>query len=158
MKTLKHTFLPLLVLTVLLTAGVANPVSAQSEPSILHLFDKYGSDQGVTRTELNGAILDEFRMSAYKSLVFKNINPYRKEVERELKNTLDQLVVRKSQVVTESDTLRSAYYQMTPVKRKRTKLNRYLLYKTGKGTTATLVYIEGKLDERQFMELLFLKK
>lgn len=34
-------------------------------------------------------------------------------------------------------------------------MNRYILYKVGKQQKATLVYIEGPLDEDELMEMLY---
>ena len=42
---------------------------------IADLFSKYGEQKDVTRVELNGSILKSYRMTTYKSLVFKNVSP-----------------------------------------------------------------------------------
>ena len=41
---------------------------------IADLFSKYGEQKDVTRVELNGSILKSYRMTTYKSLVFKNVS------------------------------------------------------------------------------------
>nr|MDE6348083.1 hypothetical protein [Bacteroides sp.] len=62
--------------------------------------------------------------------------------------------VKKSQEVADGGTLRSIYYQLTPVKQNK----RYLLFKRGKEQTAALIYIEGQLTEKELMEMLYQKK
>ena len=62
----------------------------------------------------------------------------------------DQQVI-KTQEITESGQLLSAYYQLS----KKNKLNRYILYKVGKKQSATLIYIEGKLSEDELMKMLY---
>ena len=51
-------------------------VHAQERLQIADLFSKYGEQKDVTRVELNGSILKSYRMTTYKSLVFKNVSPY----------------------------------------------------------------------------------
>ncbi len=48
---------------------------AQEGLQIADLFNKYGEQKGVTRVELNGSILKSYRMTTYKSLVFKDVLP-----------------------------------------------------------------------------------
>ncbi|EFV26359.1 hypothetical protein HMPREF1007_01503 [Bacteroides sp. 4_1_36] len=50
-------------------------VHAQERLQIADLFSKYGEQKDVTRVELNGSILKSYRMTTYKSLVFKNVSP-----------------------------------------------------------------------------------
>ena len=57
-------------------------VHAQERLQIADLFSKYGEQKDVTRVELNGSILKSYRMTTYKSLVFKNVSPYRREIQR----------------------------------------------------------------------------
>ena len=57
-------------------------VHAQERLQIADLFSKYGEQKDVTRVELNGSILKSYRMTTYKSLVFKNVSPYRREIQQ----------------------------------------------------------------------------
>lgn len=50
-------------------------VHAQERLQIADLFSKYGEQKDVTRVELNGSILKSYRMTTYKSLVFKKCIP-----------------------------------------------------------------------------------
>ncbi len=129
-------------------------VQAQDGLQIASLFDKYGERKDVTRVELNGSILKSYRMTTYKSLVFKDITPYRKEIQQCLADD-KQAHVKKTQEVMESGVLRSAYYQLKEVERNGKKLNRYILFKTGKDTMGTLIYIEGLLSEKEMMDMLY---
>ncbi|MDE6347872.1 MAG: hypothetical protein K2L60_04255, partial [Bacteroides sp.] len=56
-------------------------VRAQEPLTTLTLFEKFGNRPNVTRVELNGEILKSYRMATYKSLVFKDVTEYQKEVE-----------------------------------------------------------------------------
>lgn len=118
------------------------------------MFSKYGDKQDITRVELNGSILKSYRMSTYRSLVFKDISPYQKEIQSCITHD-KQTSIAKTQEVMESGILRSAYYKLTEVERNGQKLNRYILFKTGKGTVGTLIYIEGTLSEKELMEMLY---
>ena len=93
-------------------------------------------------------------MTTYKSLVFKDIGPYRQEIQQCLAND-KQANVKKTQEVMESGVLRSAYYQLKEVERNGKKLNRYILFKIGKDTMGTLIYIEGLLSEKEMMDMLY---
>ena len=117
-------------------------VHAQEGLQIADLFSKYGEQKDVTRVELNGSILKSYRMTTYKSLVFKNVSPYRREIQQ-------------AQEVMESGVLRSAYYQLKEVERNGKKLNRYIIFKIGKDSMGTLIYIEGLLSEKEMMDMLY---
>lgn len=128
---------------------------AQEPLKTLTLFEKFGDRPNVTRVELNGEILRSYRMTTYKSLVFKDVTDYQKEVEECLKyDVTHSLQVKKSQEVADGGVLRSIYYQLTPMKRKQ----RYLLFKRGKEQTAALIYIEGELTEKELMKMLYQKR
>ena len=123
-------------------------VHAQERLQIADLFSKYGEQKDVTRVELNGSILKSYRMTTYKSLVFKNVSPYRREIQQ-------AIVHDKAQEVMESGVLRSAYYQLKEVERNGKKLNRYIIFKIGKDSMGTLIYIEGLLSEKEMMDMLY---
>lgn len=144
-----------LVGIVLLTLCFGLSAYAQEGLQIATLFEKYKNEKNVTYVELNGSILRSYRMTAYKSLVFEEVTPYKKEIMQCLKQAIDTYQVQKTQEVNESGELLSAYYRLSRVTRKGKKVNRYILYKVGKQHKATLVYIEGPLDEDELMEMLY---
>lgn len=144
-----------LVGIVLLTLCFGLSAYAQEGLQIATLFEKYKNEKNVTYVELNGSILRSYRMTAYKSLVFEEVTPYKKEIMQCLKQAIDTYQVQKTQEVNESGELLSAYYRLIRVTRKGKKVNRYILYKVGKQQKATLVYIEGPLDEDELMEMLY---
>ena len=121
---------------------------------IADLFSKYGEQKDVTRVELNGSILKSYRMTTYKSLVFKNVSPYRREIQQAIVHD-KQDNAKKAQEVMESGVLRSAYYQLKEVERNGKKLNRYIIFKIGKDSMGTLIYIEGLLSEKEMMDMLY---
>ena len=155
MKTRAYTTFRRLIGIVWLTLGFGLATYAQEGLQIATLFEKYKNEKNVTYVELNGSILRSYRMTAYKSLVFKEVTPYKREILRCLKQTVATHQVKKTQEVTESGELRSAYYRLSRAARKGKKVNRYILYKVGKQDMATLVYIEGPLDEEELMEMLY---
>ncbi len=140
----------------LLSLLICLPVFARAQEGlqIASLFNKYGEQKDVTRVELNGSILKSYRMTTYKSLVFKNVSPYRQEIQQALAHD-KQENVKKAQEVMDSGILRSAYYQLKEVERDKKKLNRYILFKIGKDSMGTLIYIEGALSEREMMDMLY---
>lgn len=144
-----------LVGIVLLTLCFGLSAYAQEGLQIATLFEKYKNEKNVTYVELNGNILRSYHMTAYKSLVFEEVTPYKKEIMQCLKQAIDTYQVQKTQEVNESGELLSAYYRLSRVTRKGKKVNRYILYKVGKQQKATLVYIEGPLDEDELMEMLY---
>lgn len=129
-------------------------VRAQEDLQIAGLFDKYGEKKDVTRVELNGSILKSYRMTTYKSLVFKNVLPYHKEIQQAIASD-KQNNVKKAQEVMENGVLRSAYYRLEEVKRNGKMLNRYIIFKIGKESMGTLIYIEGLLDEKEMLDMLY---
>lgn len=149
---------PLKLISLILLACLSLSLQAQEELKIEQLFTKYGNAQGVTLVELNGEILASYRMDTYRSLVFEDVTPYTREIEGGLEDAVRSQQVQKRQLVNQSGTLQSAYLQLTNVQRKGRKLRRYLLFKRGKGTVATLIYIEGRLSEKELMDMLYKKQ
>ncbi len=133
------------------------PAFPQEGLRIARLFNRYGEKRDVTRVELNGSILQDYRMTTYKSLVFNDVSPYQEEIQQTINADKKQLQsqIKKTQEVMEGGVLRSAYYQLTEVTRKGRRLNRYIIYKVGKKHTGTLIYIEGTLGEKELMEMLY---
>ena len=155
MKTREYITYRRLIGTVLLTVCFGLAAHAQEGLQIGTLFEKYKNEKNVTYVELNGSILRSYRMTAYKSLVFEQVTPYKQEILQCLKQAIDTHQVQKTQEVNESGELRSAYYRLSRTSQRGKKVNRYILYKVGKEDKATLVYIEGPLDEDELMEMLY---
>lgn len=107
-----------LVGIVLLTLCFGLSAYAQEGLQIATLFEKYKNEKNVTYVELNGSILRSYRMTAYKSLVFEEVTPYKKEIMQCLKQAIDTYQVQKTQEVNESGELLSAYYRLSRVTRK----------------------------------------
>lgn len=103
---------------VLLTFCFGLSAYAQEGLQIATLFEKYKNEKNVTYVELNGSILRSYRMTAYKSLVFEEVTPYKKEIMQCLKQAIDTYQVQKTQEVNESGELLSAYYRLSRVPRK----------------------------------------
>ena len=155
MKTRENIAYRRLVGILLLTLCFGLTAYAQEGLQIATLFEKYKDEKNVTYVELNGSILRSYHMTAYKSLVFEQVTPYKQEIVQCLKQAVDTHQEQKTQEVNESGELRSAYYRLSRAARKGKKVNRYILYKVGKEDKATLVYIEGPLDEDELMEMLY---
>ena len=128
---------------------------AQEGLQIATLFEKYGNQKDVTYVELNGSILCSYHMTAYKSLVFKDVTFYQTDILQCLKQDVARHSVIKTQEVMEGGQLLSAYYRLSQIVCKGQTLNRYILYKLGKNDSATLVYIEGHLGEEELMKMLY---
>lgn len=150
---MKHHYMKLIGIFLLCLVPLA--MQAQEGLQTGRLFDRYGEEKDVTRVELNGKILKSYRMETYRSLVFRDVTPYIDDIQACLKQDSQSADVRKRQEVTEGGVLLSAYYQLSPVSRRGKLLKRYLLFKRGKGTLATIVYIEGTLDAGELMEMLY---
>ena len=155
MKTRENIVYRRLIGIVLLLLCFIFTTYAQEGLQIATLFEKYKDEKNVTYVELNGSILRSYRMTAYKSLVFEQVTPYKQEILQCLKQAIDTHQVQKTQEVNESGELRSAYYRLSRTSQRGKKVNRYILYKVGKEDKATLVYIEGPLDEDELMEMLY---
>ena len=155
MKTRENIVYRHLIGIVLLILCFSFTTYAQEGLQIATLFEKYKDEKNVTYVELNGSILRSYRMTAYKSLVFEQVTPYKQEILQCLKQAIDTHKVQKTQEVNESGELRSAYYRQSSTSKKGKKVNRYILYKVGKEDKATLVYIEGPLDEDELMGMLY---
>ena len=129
-------------------------VHAQERLQIADLFSKYGEQKDVTRVELNGSILKAFRMTTYKSLVFKNVSPYRREIQQAIVHD-KQDNAKKAQQVKKSGLHRSTYTHLKALARKQKQQNRYIIFKIGKDSMGTLIYIEGLLSEKEMMDMLY---
>lgn len=98
-------------------------------------------------------MLETYQMTLYKSLVFKDVE----EALPDILNCLeaDKRKARKVKEVVAGGQIQSGYYQLPQLKE---DVNRFILFKTGKKGSATLIYIEGELDADDLVTMLFMKK
>lgn len=153
MKTVIHTTLITLLLCIA-------PIAAKAQEGLqsASIFQKYGKQKGVTMVELSRSMLESYQMTFYKSIVFKDVTKELPYILECLKKDKQQGSVKKLQEVTEDGKLLTAYYQLTPIERKREQINRFILFKIGKGNSATFIYIEGHLSSDELVAILFQKK
>ena len=138
---------------VLLLTVASGMVRAQQGLQIASVFQKYGKQKGVTMVELSNEMLETSQMTLYKSLVFKDVE----EALPDILNCLeaDKRKARKVKEVVAGGQIQSGYYQLPQLKE---DVNRFILFKTGKKGSATLIYIEGELDADDLVTMLFMKK
>ena len=139
-------------LLVLLLAFAAH-AAAQQGLQIATVFQKYGKQKGVTMVELSKEVLDAYQMNLYKSLVFKDAGDALPTILRCLE--ADKKKPKKVKEVVSGGQIQSGYYQLPQLKE---DINRFILFKTGKKGSATLIYIEGELDADDLVTMLFMKK
>lgn len=139
-------------LTVLLLT-LATHVAAQQGLQIATVFQKYGKQKGVTMVELSNEIVEAYQMTLYKSLVFKDAGEALPTILRCLE--ADKKKAKKVKEVVANGEIKSGYYQLPQLKE---DVNRFILFKTGKKGSATLIYIEGELDADDLITMLFMKK
>ena len=146
-KVIRTTWI-ILLLTV--ASGMAR---AQQGLQIAYVFQKYGKQKGVTMVELSNEMLETYQMTLYKSLVFKDVE----EALPTILNCLDadKKKAKKVKEVVAGGQIQSGYYQLPQLKE---DVNRFILFKTGKKGSATLIYIEGELDADDLVTMLFMKK
>lgn len=146
-KVIRTTWI-ILLLTV--ASGMAR---AQQGLQIASVFQKYGKQKGVTMVELSNEMLETYQMTLYKSLVFKDVE----EALPTILNCLDadKKKAKKVKEVVAGGQIQSGYYQLPQLKE---DANRFILFKTGKKGSATLIYIEGELDADDLVTMLFMKK
>ena len=146
-KVIRTTWI-ILLLTV--ASGMAR---AQQGLQIASVFQKYGKQKGVTMVELSNEMLETYQMTLYKSLVFKDVE----EALPTILNCLDadKKKAKKVKEVVAGGQIQSGYYQLPQLKE---DVNRFILFKTGKKGSATLIYIEGELDADDLVTMLCMKK
>ena len=138
-KVIRTTWI-ILLLTV--ASGMAR---AQQGLQIASVFQKYGKQKGVTMVELSNEMLETYQMTLYKSLVFK-------DVEEALPTILNCLDADKKKAKKVKEVVAGGQIQL------KEDVNRFILFKTGKKGSATLIYIEGELDADDLVTMLFMKK
>lgn len=138
---------------ILLLSVASGMARAQQGLQIASVFQKYGKQKGVTMVELSNEMLETYQMTLYKSLVFKDVE----EALPTILNCLDadKKKAKKVKEVVAGGQIQSGYYQLPQLKE---DVNRFILFKTGKKGSATLIYIEGELDADDLVTMLFMKK
>ena len=139
------------LITLLLT--FAAHAAAQQGLQIATVFQKYGKQKGVTMVELSNEMLETYQMTLYKSLVFKDASDALPTILRCLE--ADKKKAKKVKEVVSNGQIKSGYYQLPQLKE---DVNRFILFKTAKKDSATLIYIEGELDADDLITMLFMKK
>ena len=140
-------------LVVMLLIAAAGTARAQQGLQIAAVFQKYGKQKGVTMVELSKEMLETYQMTLYKSISFKDVEPFLATITHCLE--ADKKKAKKVKEVVAGGQIQSGYYQLPQL---REDVNRFILFKTGKKNTATLIYIEGELDADDLITMLFMKK
>lgn len=141
-----------LTLTVLLLM-ISGHIIAQQNLKIASVFQKYGKQKGVTMVELSNELVDIYEMKLYKSLSFKDATHALPDILESLEE--DRKRAKKVKEVVSEGQIQSGYYQLPQMKE---DINRFILFKTGKKGSATLIYLEGALDADDLVTMLFMKK
>lgn len=138
---------------ILLLLAISANAAAQQGLQISSVFQKYGKEKGVTMVELSNEMLEAYQMTLYRSLVFKDVSYALPTILRCLE--ADKKKAKKVKEVVNGGQIQSGYYQLPQLKE---DVNRFILFKTGKKGSATLIYIEGDLDADDLVTMLFMKK
>lgn len=141
----------ILTITLLLLTGCR--LSAQEDLQIASVFRKYGKERGATMVEFSNEVLETYEMKLYKSLSIKDATAALPYIHKCLE--ADKKRARKVKEVVSEGRIQSGYYQLPQLQE---DINRFILFKTGKKGSATLIYIEGELDADDIVTLLFMKK
>ncbi len=149
----KRINMPTRTLLTLLLVITSSGMYAQEGLEIASVFRKYGKHKGVTMVELSNELVDMYEMELYKSISFKDISETLPYIQQCLE--ADKQQARKVKEVVAGGEVQSGYYQLSQQKK---EINRFILYRTGKKNSATLIYIEGKLEADDLVTLLFLRK
>ena len=92
-------------------------------------------------------------MRTFGDIVFKDASDALPTILRCLE--ADKKKAKKVKEVVSNGQIKSGYYQLPQLKE---DVNRFILFKTGKKDSATLIYIEGELDADDLITMLFMKK
>ena len=141
----------IILTSLLLLIGIQ--ASAQEGLQIASAFKIYGKQKGATLVELSNEVLETYEMKFYKSLSLKDAESALPHIYKCLEADKQQAKTVKEVVV--GGKIQSGYYQLPQIKE---DVNRFILFKTGKKGSATLIYIEGELDAEDIVTLLLMKK
>lgn len=132
---------------------ISSSLIAQEGLQISSVFKRYGKQKGVTMVELSNEVLETYEIKLYKSLSFKDAGNALTDIYNCLEK--DKKSAKKVKEVVSEGKIQSGYYQLPQLKE---DINRFILFKTGKKGSATLIYLEGELDADDLITLLFMKK
>ena len=143
-----------IVLLFLLLAGFVfsahlQPLYAQNEPAIFKIFDKYGSKKGVTCLEASAAVMKDYEITQFKSIIFDDGSAALPEIRRCIE--IDKEGALKIKEEVKDGKVVNGYYRL---KNLQPQVNRYLIFKVGAHNKVTLLYIEGKITPEGLVELL----
>ncbi len=129
-------------------------VHAQERLQIADLFSKYGEQKDVTRVDSERQYPEILPHDYLQEPCVQECIPLSPGNQQAIVHD-KQDNAKKAQEVMEAACLRSAYYQLKEVERNGKKLNRYIIFKIGKDSMGTLIYIEGLLSEKEMMDMLY---
>lgn len=148
----KKSFLPILLL--LFGWLAASGVQAQNDLFISKVFDMYGKKKGVVMVDLSGEILDQYRLTRFRSITIKD-DPEASAFARKCLER-DQVGAKKIKEVVANGTPTSIYLQLPRLGQD----NRLILFNESRsgGLRITLIYIESNDDTEAILKLLLKKK
>ena len=143
-----------LILMFLLLAGFVfsanfQTLSAQNQLEIFSIFDKYGNKQGVTRLEASAAVMKDYEITQFKSIIFDDGTSALPEIRKCIEK--DKQGAAKIKEEIKDGKVVNGYYRL---KNLQPQINRYLIFKVGAQNKVTLLYIEGKITPEGLVELL----
>lgn len=129
-------------------------LEAQNDLFIGKVFDTYGKKKGVEMVDISGEMLENYRLSRFRSITIKN-DPAAADFARKCL-ARDQAGAKKIKEVTSNGVPTSVYLQLPRLGND----NRLILYneKRNKEIKITLIYIESKDDTESILKLLLQKK
>ncbi|MDR1879239.1 MAG: DUF6108 family protein [Bacteroidales bacterium] len=150
MKYKKNNCRPLsAMLLCMLMCALTHQTFAHKPPAVFAIFEKYGSQQGVTMLEASEELMKNYQIIHFKSIIFKDGTAALPEIrEAIIKDKTNAGRIKES---LRDGLIYSGYYRF---KTEDTTINRYLIFKVGEKNKTTLIYIEGKLTPEQLIELL----
>lgn len=140
--------------TLLLLFLFMGTAMAQSDLFISKVFDTYGKRKGVVMVDLSGEMLENYRLTRFKSIVIKNDADAASFARRCLER--DQAGAKKIKEVVTNGVPTSLYLQLP----RSGSENRLILYNENRQNEIqiTLIYIESKDDTEAILKLLLKKK
>jgi hypothetical protein len=127
---------------------------AQNDLHIGKVFDLYGKKKGVVMVDLSGELLDQYRLTRFRSITIKD-DPEAAEYARKCLER-DQVGAKKIKEVVANGVPTSIYLQLPRLGQD----NRLILYHESRsgGLRITLIYIESNDDTEAILKLLLKKK
>jgi hypothetical protein len=144
----------LLIMMTIIAWMLSFSAQAQSDLYISKVFDAYGKKKGVVMVDLSGEILNEYRLSLFKSITIKN-DPAAADFTRKCL-ARDETDAKKIKQVVSNGIPTSIYLQLPRIG----KDNRLILFNESfkPEQRITLIYIESKDDSESILNLLLKKK